>query len=157
MKRQKRRGPERDGELSDAACTEEQRTDSEQQPIAARQIRRPTTRATQNDQLLLEQEILRDDRPHATGTRQSRDRDDQVQQRDQDTCHVRVSVGQPSAAAQRCRIVYSAPKLAIRDPQVGAAGGAGIEVLNKGKDVRVPAETLLKFRLDKPVSLQAER
>jgi hypothetical protein len=40
---------------------------------------------------------------------------------------------------------------------VGAAGGAGVEVLNKGKDVRVPAETLLKFRLDKPVSLQAER
>jgi hypothetical protein len=31
------------------------------------------------------------------------------------------------------------------------------KVLNKGKDVRVPAETLLKFRLDKPVSLQAER
>jgi hypothetical protein len=86
----------------------------------SRQIRRPTTRATQNDQLLLEQEILRDDRPHATVTRQSRDHDDQVQQRDQDTCHVRVSVGQPSAAAQRCRIVYSAPKLAIRDPQVRA-------------------------------------
>ena len=40
---------------------------------------------------------------------------------------------------------------------VGAAGGAGVEVLNKGKDVRVPAETLLSFRLDKPVSLQAER
>lgn len=40
---------------------------------------------------------------------------------------------------------------------VGAAGGAGVEVLNKGKDVRVPAETLLSFRLDKPVTLQAER
>jgi hypothetical protein len=40
---------------------------------------------------------------------------------------------------------------------VGAAGGAGVEVLNKGKDVRVPAETLLSFRLDKPVSLHAER
>ncbi len=40
---------------------------------------------------------------------------------------------------------------------VGAAGGAGVEVLNKGKDVRVPAETLLAFRLDKPVTLQTER
>jgi hypothetical protein len=40
---------------------------------------------------------------------------------------------------------------------VGAAGGAGVEVLNKGKDVRVPAESLLSFRLDRPVSLQAER
>ena len=29
----------------------------------------------------------------------------------------RVSVGQMSAAAQRCRIVNSAPELAIRDPQ----------------------------------------
>jgi hypothetical protein len=40
---------------------------------------------------------------------------------------------------------------------VGAAGGAGVEVLNKGKDVRVPAETLLSFNLDRPVNLQADR
>jgi hypothetical protein len=40
---------------------------------------------------------------------------------------------------------------------VGAAGGTGVQVLTKGKDVRVPAETLLSFRLDKPVRLQAER
>jgi hypothetical protein len=40
---------------------------------------------------------------------------------------------------------------------VGAAGGAGVEVLNKGKDVRVPAETLLSFKLDRPVNLQADR
>lgn len=40
---------------------------------------------------------------------------------------------------------------------VGAAGGAGVQVLTKGKTVRVPAETVLKFRLDAPVSLHAER
>ena len=40
---------------------------------------------------------------------------------------------------------------------VGAAGGARVQVLNKGKDVRVPAETLLTFTLNKPASLQAER
>jgi len=40
---------------------------------------------------------------------------------------------------------------------VGAAGGAGVQVLNRGKDVRVPAETLLTFKLSGPVSLQAER
>jgi hypothetical protein len=40
---------------------------------------------------------------------------------------------------------------------VGGAGGAGVQVLNKGKDVRVPAETLLSFRLDKAVKLQSER
>jgi hypothetical protein len=30
-------------------------------------------------------------------------------------------------------------------------------MLNKGKVVRVPAETLLRFRLDRAVSLQRER
>ncbi len=40
---------------------------------------------------------------------------------------------------------------------VGAAGGAGAQVLTRGRDVRVPAETVLRFRLDKPVTLQPER
>jgi hypothetical protein len=40
---------------------------------------------------------------------------------------------------------------------VGAAGGASAQVLTKGHDVRVPSETVLKFRLDKAVRLQAER
>jgi hypothetical protein len=40
---------------------------------------------------------------------------------------------------------------------VGGAGGAGAQVLTRGRDVEVPAETLLTFRLDKPVSLQADQ
>jgi hypothetical protein len=40
---------------------------------------------------------------------------------------------------------------------VGAAGGAGVQVLTRGRYVQVPAETVLTFRLDKPVTLQAER
>jgi hypothetical protein len=40
---------------------------------------------------------------------------------------------------------------------VGAAGGAGVQVLTRGHDVRVPAETILRFRLNKAVSLQPER
>jgi hypothetical protein len=36
---------------------------------------------------------------------------------------------------------------------VGAAGGAGAEVLTKGKEVRVPAETVMDFRLDQNLSL----
>ena len=40
---------------------------------------------------------------------------------------------------------------------VGAAGGAGVQVLTRGRDVQVPAETILTFRLDKAVTLQAER
>ena len=40
---------------------------------------------------------------------------------------------------------------------IGAAGGAGAQVLTKGREVRVPAETVLSFRLDRAVTLQAER
>ena len=40
---------------------------------------------------------------------------------------------------------------------VGAAGGAGAQVLTRGRDVRVPAETVLRFRLDRAVMLQPER
>jgi outer membrane lipoprotein SlyB len=40
---------------------------------------------------------------------------------------------------------------------VGGTGGAGAQVLTRGRDVQVPAETLLTFRLDKPVSLQADQ
>lgn len=36
----------------------------------------------------------------------------------------------------------------------GAAGGAGAEVLTKGRDIRVPAETVLNFRLDRPLHLR---
>ena len=39
---------------------------------------------------------------------------------------------------------------------VGAAGGAGVQILTRGRDVHVPAETVLAFRLDKAVTLQAE-
>jgi hypothetical protein len=67
MKRQERRGPEGDGDLSDASWTEEERPESAQQPVAQRQVRRPSASAAQDDQLLLEQEILRDHRSHATG------------------------------------------------------------------------------------------
>ena len=40
---------------------------------------------------------------------------------------------------------------------VGGAGGAAAQVLTRGRDVQVPAETLLKFRLDKAVMLQADQ
>ena len=39
---------------------------------------------------------------------------------------------------------------------VGAAGGAGVQILTRGREVHVPAETVLAFRLDKAVTLQAE-
>lgn len=39
---------------------------------------------------------------------------------------------------------------------VGGAAGAGAQVLTRGHEVQVPAETVLTFKLDKPVALQAE-
>jgi hypothetical protein len=40
---------------------------------------------------------------------------------------------------------------------VGATGGAGAQVLTKGKQVIIPAETVLKFSLDQAVTLAPER
>lgn len=48
-------------------------------------------------------------------------------------------------------------KGAVVGVAVGAAGGADAQVLTRGRDVRVPAETLLTFRLDRPVTLHAAR
>ena len=67
------------------------------------------------------------------------------------------SVGGGAALGTIIGAIAGGAKGAAIGVLVGAAGGAGVEVLNKGKDVRVPAETLLSFRLDKPVNLQAER
>jgi uncharacterized protein YcfJ len=36
----------------------------------------------------------------------------------------------------------------------GAAAGGGAQVLTKGKEIRVPAETVLNFRLDQPLRLR---
>ena len=56
-------------------------------------------RATaQDDQLLLEQEILRDHRSHATGATQLRGHDGEVKQGEQEVLHARVSVGQTPGA-----------------------------------------------------------
>jgi outer membrane lipoprotein SlyB len=36
----------------------------------------------------------------------------------------------------------------------GAAAGALAQILTQGKDVRIPAETVLTFQLDEPIQLQ---
>ena len=36
----------------------------------------------------------------------------------------------------------------------GAAAGGGAQVLTKGHDIRVPAETVLNFRLEEPLHLR---
>lgn len=37
---------------------------------------------------------------------------------------------------------------------VGAAGGAAAQVLTRGKEVKIPAETVMTFRLDSPIRLE---
>src|SRR5207245_4330424 len=72
----------------------------------------------QDDQLLLEQEILRDHRSHATGATQLRGHDGQVKQREQEVLHRRDSVGQTSGATQVASVLDLARELGIRDSQV---------------------------------------
>jgi hypothetical protein len=36
----------------------------------------------------------------------------------------------------------------------GAAAGAAVQVLTQGKEVRIPAESVLRFQLDEPIRLQ---
>lgn len=39
---------------------------------------------------------------------------------------------------------------------VGAAGGAATQVITRGKEVRIPAETVLTFRVGQPINLTAD-
>ena len=102
MKRQERREAYADGDLSDSSSAEEKCPESEQQPVTRCQAWRSLARTAQDDQLLLEQKILRDHRAHATGATQCRSHDGQVKQGEQEVLHARDSVGQTSGAMQRC-------------------------------------------------------
>ena len=101
MKCQERRGAYADGDLSDSSWAEEECPESEQQPVTRCQAWRSLARTAQDDQLLLEQKILRDHRAYATGATQCRGHSGQVKQGEQEVLHARDSVGQTSGATQR--------------------------------------------------------
>ena len=67
------------------------------------------------------------------------------------------SVGAGAALGTIIGAIAGGGKGAAIGVLAGAAGGAGVQVLTRGRDVHVPAETVVKFRLDKPVTLQAEQ
>jgi hypothetical protein len=46
-------------------------------------------------------------------------------------------------------------KGAVLGGLIGAAAGAAAQVLTQGKEVRIPAESVLRFKLDEPIHLQA--
>lgn len=66
------------------------------------------------------------------------------------------AVGGGSALGTIIGAIAGGGKGAAIGAVVGAAGGAGAQILTRGRDVRVPAETVLRFRLDRPVTLQPE-
>ena len=117
MKRQQRRRANGDGDLSEASGTKEERPDSAEQPVAQRQIGCPLPSTAQDDQLLLEYEILRDHRSHATSATQLRGHDGQVKQGEQDVLHARDSLEVRYRVPRNVApTLNSARELAIRDP-----------------------------------------
>jgi hypothetical protein len=101
MKREERRGPHTDGDLADSRWSQERRPESAEQPVPGRQVRRSPARPVEDDELLLEQKILRDHRAHAPRATQLRAHDGHVQRGEQEIRHTRASVGQTSGATQR--------------------------------------------------------
>ena len=89
MKCQQRRRANGNGERSDPACAQEQRSESAEQAVAQRQVGRTLATSAQDDQLLLEQEILGDHRPHATGATHPRGYDGRVKQGEQELSDLR--------------------------------------------------------------------
>lgn len=62
-------------------------------------------------------------------------------------------VGGGTALGTLLGAVAGGGKGAIIGALAGAAAGAGTQVLTKGSEVRVPSETVLTFRIDRPVYL----
>ena len=117
MKRQERRGLQRDGSLSNSSGTEEDRAESAKQPVAGRQVRRALVSAAEDQQLLLKQEVLRHHRFDTADAAKFRDRHGEVKQREKSVPHSRVSVGQMQRVEQRCRIRRLTRELSFRDAQ----------------------------------------
>ena len=68
-----------------------------------------------------------------------------------------VMVGGGAAIGSVIGAIVGGGKGAAIGAAVGAGAGVGAEVLTKGKQVKVPSETILQFRLDQDLRLQATR
>jgi hypothetical protein len=64
-------------------------------------------------------------------------------------------VGGGAAVGAIIGAVVGGGKGAAIGAAIGAAGGAGAQVLTKGKQVRVPSETILNFKLDSDLRMQS--
>jgi len=68
-----------------------------------------------------------------------------------------IMVGGGAALGTLIGAIVGGGKGAAIGAAIGAGAGIGTEVLTRGKQVRVPSETLLSFRLDQDLRLQASR
>ncbi len=64
-------------------------------------------------------------------------------------------VGGGAALGTLLGAIAGGGKGALIGAVAGAAAGGTTQVLTRGKDVKVPAETVLRFKLDQPLPLQA--
>ena len=64
-------------------------------------------------------------------------------------------VGGGAALGTLLGAIAGGGKGAVIGAIAGAAAGGTAQVLTKGKEVKVPAETVLKFKLDQPITLTA--
>ena len=73
------RGPEGYGDLLDSRASKEQRPEAEQDAVARRQVRSSSSRAGENEELLLNEQILGNERLGAARAEQSSDGAQQVE------------------------------------------------------------------------------
>jgi hypothetical protein len=66
-------------------------------------------------------------------------------------------VGGGAALGAAIGAVASGGKGAVIGGLIGAAAGAAAQVLTQGKELQIPAETLLTFKLDEPIQLRPTR
>jgi hypothetical protein len=68
-----------------------------------------------------------------------------------------IMVGGGAALGTLIGAIIGGGKGAAIGAAIGAGSGAGAQILTRGKQVKIPAETLLSFRLDQDLVLQAAR
>ena len=95
MEVQDRRRSQYDRRAEHAGRAHEQRTHAGEDPVRRAKVRRPVPRAIEDEQLLLDQKRLGDDRPQAAGTHQSREGGDQVHQQDEQVAHRHILATSP--------------------------------------------------------------
>ena len=98
MESQNRRWSQDDRRAEHAGRAHKERTHPGQDPIRCAEVRRPLTRAIENQQLLLDQKRFGDDRPQTAGAQQPRKGGDQMNEQDEQVAHRHILATCPGIA-----------------------------------------------------------